>query len=134
MRLGFNQSQWLKPYIEFNTQKRIEAERINDGKALYKLMHNVIYGKRMENVGSRIDAKLVNNEKGNLKYTSQVSYISDTIFDNDLVVMQNSKLALKVKNLHTLECVFWNEVKYYCTNSIMITLKINMTLEQNNFS
>ena len=97
-------------------------------------MHNVIYGKRMENVGSRIDAKLVNNEKGNLKYTSQVSYISDTIFDNDLVVIRNSKLALKVKNLHTLECVFWNEVKYYCTNSIMITLKINMTLEQNNFS
>ena len=25
--LEFNQSQWLKPYIEFNTQKRIEAEK-----------------------------------------------------------------------------------------------------------
>ena len=23
----FNQSQWLKPYVEFNTQKRIEAEK-----------------------------------------------------------------------------------------------------------
>ena len=30
--LGFNQSQWLKPYIEFNPQKRIEAEK-NVGKA-----------------------------------------------------------------------------------------------------
>ena len=134
MRLGLNKWKWLKPYIEFNTQKRIEAERTNDGKVLYKLMHNVIYGKRMENVGSRIDAKLVNNEKSNLKYTSQVSYISHAIFSNDLVVIRNSKLALKVKNLHTLECVFWNEVKYYCTNSIMITSNINMTLEQNNFS
>ena len=26
--LELNHSQWLKPYIEFNTQKRIEAERI----------------------------------------------------------------------------------------------------------
>ena len=25
--LEFNQSQWLKPYIEFDTQKRIEAEK-----------------------------------------------------------------------------------------------------------
>ena len=28
--LGFNQPDWLKPYIEFNTQKRIEAEKDND--------------------------------------------------------------------------------------------------------
>ena len=35
--LEFNQSQWLKPYVEFNTQKRIKAEKNSDknGKALY---------------------------------------------------------------------------------------------------
>ena len=46
--LELNQSQWLKPYIEFNTQKRIEAEKNNDkdGKALYKLMNNAMYGKK----------------------------------------------------------------------------------------
>ena len=26
--LEFNQSQWLKTYVEFNTQKRIEAEKM----------------------------------------------------------------------------------------------------------
>ena len=26
--LEFNQPQWLKPYFEFNTQKRIEAEKM----------------------------------------------------------------------------------------------------------
>ena len=43
--LEFNQSQWLKPYIEFNIQKKIEAEINNDrdGKVLYKLMNNAIY-------------------------------------------------------------------------------------------
>ena len=28
--LEFNQLRWLKPYIEFNTQKIIEAEKNND--------------------------------------------------------------------------------------------------------
>ena len=48
--LEFNQSQQLKSYIEFNTQKRIEAEKNKeiDGKELYKLMNNAIYGKTME--------------------------------------------------------------------------------------
>ena len=43
--LGFNQSQWLKQYIEINTQKRIEAEKIGDkdGKGLCKLMNNAVY-------------------------------------------------------------------------------------------
>ena len=46
--LQFNQSQWLKQYIEFNAKKkRIEAERSGnkDGKVLYKLMNNAVYGK-----------------------------------------------------------------------------------------
>ena len=31
--LELNQSQWLKPYIEFNTQKRKEAEK-NENKCV----------------------------------------------------------------------------------------------------
>ena len=31
--LEFNDSQWSKPYIEFNTQKRIEAEKDSDNKS-----------------------------------------------------------------------------------------------------
>ena len=36
-----DQSVWLKPYIELNTQKRIGAEKYNDKNrnALYKLMN-----------------------------------------------------------------------------------------------
>ena len=63
--LEFNQSQWLKPYVEFNTQKRIEAEKNGDkdGKTLYKLMSNAVYSKTMENVRKRIDVKLASDKK-----------------------------------------------------------------------
>ena len=90
--LEFNQSQWLKPYIEFNTQKRIEAEKNNDkdGKALYKLMNNAIYGKSMENLRNRIDAKLVDNKKDYLKCTSKPSYMSQKIFDYNLVAIRDT--------------------------------------------
>ena len=93
----FNQSQWLKQYIKFNAQKRIEAEKNNDkdGNALYKLMNNAMYGKTMENLRNIIDVKQVNNEKTYLKCTSKSSYMSHKIFDNNLVEIRKSKLALK---------------------------------------
>ena len=70
--LEFNPSKWLKPYIEFNTQKRIDVGKSgdNDGKTLFKLMKNAICGKSMENLKNRIDARLVNNEKHYFKWTS----------------------------------------------------------------
>ena len=34
-----------------------------NGKALYKLMSNAVYGKIMRNVKNRIDVRLLNNEK-----------------------------------------------------------------------
>ena len=95
--LEFNQSQWLKPYIEFDTQKRIEAEKNNDkdGKTLYKLMNNAIYKKTMEKLRNRIQANLVNYEKDYLQCTSKPSYMLHKIFDNTLVSISKSKLNIK---------------------------------------
>ena len=44
--LELNQLQWSKSYIEFNTRKKIEAEKgkDKDEKALYKLMNNATIG------------------------------------------------------------------------------------------
>ena len=49
-------------------------------------MNNAVNGKTKENLRNRIDVKLVNNEKDNLKCTSKLSNISYKIFDNNLVV------------------------------------------------
>ena len=69
--LEFNQSQWLKPYVELNT---LNGDK--DGKTLCKLMNNADHGKTMENLKDRSDVKRVNNEKEHLKGTSKSSYMS----------------------------------------------------------
>ena len=47
--LKFNQSGWMKKYIDFNTEKRMGAA--NDfEKYFFKLMINSAYGKTMENL------------------------------------------------------------------------------------
>ena len=47
-----NTHTWLKANIEFKTQRRIEAEKIND-KMLYKLMNTAIYQKKKKKNGKR---------------------------------------------------------------------------------
>ena len=69
------------------------------GKALYKLMIIAIYEETMENLRNRIVVKLVKNEKDYLKSTSKLSYMSHKIFDNNLVTIRKSKLALKLNKL-----------------------------------
>ena len=50
----FNQSQWLKPYVELNTLKKGEAEKngVKGDKLLYKLMNGTI-----KNLRKKIDVK-----------------------------------------------------------------------------
>ena len=73
---GLCQSRWLKPYVEFNTQKRIEGEKYGDKdrKALCKLMNNAVYRKTMQVVRDRIDVKLVSNKNDYLKWASKPNY------------------------------------------------------------
>ena len=56
-----------------------------------------MYGKAIENLRSRIDVKLVNNEEDYLPWTSKPSYESQKISDNDLVAIHKGKYILTLK-------------------------------------
>ena len=56
--MSFKQANFLKPFIEFNTEKRNNAKNDFD-KDLFKLMNNSVYGKTMENPTNNTFAKTV---------------------------------------------------------------------------
>ena len=65
--LEFKQSPWMKPYNEFNTERRKEATNEAD-RNIFKLLNNAVYGKTMENM------KKTNENKDN-KNTKTISEI-----------------------------------------------------------
>ena len=91
--LEFNQSPWLKPYIDFNTKKRAEAKNSFE-KDFFKLMNNSVFGKTMENLRKRQYIKLVTDEEQLLKWSSKPSFISCKIFNKDLVAIHKAKTTL----------------------------------------
>ena len=91
--LKFNQSDWMKKYIDFNTKKRTNAA--NDFKKdFFKLMINSVYGKTKKNWKKRMNVRLVNNEKDFLKYTSRATYIGYKKFGKDYAVIHETKPVL----------------------------------------
>ena len=94
--LKFKQSDWMKKYINFNTEKRTKASNSFE-KYFIKLMINSVYGKTMKNLRERINVRLVNNEKDFLKYTSRPTHITHKIFGKNYAAIHEIKPALTLK-------------------------------------
>ena len=91
--LMFNQSPWLKQYIDFNTQKRTHAKNSFE-KDFFKLMNNSVFGKTMENIRKRVDVRLVTSKEKLSKLASKPTYVSSKIFNENLVAVHKIKETL----------------------------------------
>ena len=63
-------------------------------KDFFKLMNNSIFGKTMENLGKRVDVRLVTNEKKLDKLTSKPTFVSSKIFNKNLMAVHKVKETL----------------------------------------
>jgi hypothetical protein len=93
--LEFDQSAWLKAYIEKNTDFRRHA-RNKFEEDLFKLLNNAVFGKTMESVRKRVDIQLVRatDEKERERYRKMVAkptFAGRKIFDESLIAVHRMR-------------------------------------------
>ena len=81
--LKFKQIDWMKPYIDFNTERRKEANN-----------EATVYDKIMKNMRKRIKIRIVKNSQDFIKYTSRPACVNWKIFENNLAAIPEKKKSL----------------------------------------
>ena len=91
--IEFDQSPWLKTYIDFNTQLRMAAT--NDfEKDFFKLMNNSVFGKTMENIRKHRNIKLVTTEEKYLRMVMRLNFKSGVLFGENLMGCEMGKIKV----------------------------------------
>ena len=89
----FEESDWLKPYIDMNTKLRTKAKN-NFEKDFFKLMSNAVFGKTIENIRKRVDVKLVNDRVKARKLVAKPNFNHINIFCEELIAIHMNKTNL----------------------------------------
>ena len=91
--IEFDQSPWLKTYIDFNAQLRTAA--VNDfEKDFFKLMNNSVFGKTMENIRKHRNIKLVTTEEKYLCTVMKPNFKSGVLFGENLIGCEMGKIKV----------------------------------------
>ena len=91
--IKFEESEWLKTYIDINTKLRAKAKN-NFEKDFFKLMNNSVFGKTMENIRNRVNIKLVNDSDKAKKLTAKPNFKHLNIFCEELIAVHMKKTSL----------------------------------------
>ena len=97
--IKFNQSAWLKPYIDINTYIRKKGK--NDfEKYFFKLMNNSDFGRTMENVRKRRDIKFFTTERRKKYLVSEPKINTADFFREKLLATEIEKKILMSKPVY----------------------------------
>lgn len=95
--IKFNQSFWLKKYIDLNTEFRKHAKNEFE-KNHFKLNNNAIFGKSMENIRNRRNIKLVTKwggKGGARSVIAKINFKKSVIVNEDLFMVELGKTHIK---------------------------------------
>ena len=88
----------MRPYIDFNTQKRTISNNEAD-KNFFKLINNSVYDKTMENLRKRLKIRVVKNSQDFIKYTSRSTCVNWKVFKTNLAAIHEKKISLTLNKL-----------------------------------
>ena len=91
--IEFNQSAWLKKYIDMNTELTRLAKS-NFEKNFFKLMNNAVFGKMIENVRKRREIKFAVTKQRRKKLVSEPNYKSCLAFSDHLLAIEMRKTRI----------------------------------------
>ena len=91
--IEFNQSPWLKIYIDFNSQLRTAATS-DFQKDFFKLMNSSVFGKTMENIRKHRNIKLVMTEEKYLCTVMRPNLKSGVLFGENLMGCEMGKIKV----------------------------------------
>ena len=131
--LQFNQSSWLKPYIEFNTKKRATCKS-NFEKDYYKLMSNSVFGKTQENLRKRVNIELVTNSETLKERMKSPKFVRSMNISTNLTAIQLKKTTimlnrpiyvgfsvLELSKLHMYNFHYKEMIPKYPTSKMLFT-------------
>ena len=93
--ISFNQDEWLKPYIEMNTELRQKGKN-NFEKDFLKLMNT---GKTIENVRKHRNINLVRTERRRYYLVSELNYHTEKVFTDNLLTIKMKKTQITLTKL-----------------------------------
>ena len=96
--IEFDQSPWLKSYIDFNTQLRMAAT-YDFEKDFFKLMNNSVFGKTMEDIRKHRKIGLVMTEEKYLRTVMKPNLKSGVLFGEKLMGCEMGKIEVVMNKL-----------------------------------
>ena len=93
--IEFNQKDWLKLYIDTNTELRPKT-RNDFEKGFFELLNNSVFGKTAENVRNNRGIKFVTTDERRKKLVSRASYHRTECFSEKLLTTEMRKKEVKM--------------------------------------
>ena len=120
--IAFEQTPFMREYIQGCTQKRIEA-KTKTRSNMMKLLCNSLYGKMIESNANRMECKFNRTEKNALARFSDPLFMSFLIFGENFSVTFHRKKILQMKQLWPVGFAILELSKYVMQSLMYVDIK-----------